>query len=147
MRIVIDTNIVVSMILGGAVGELVDAWDSDQFQVIASAEIVEEYARVLARPKFSLTRDIVEAILAYVQRRANFVAPVEEIAVIQDDPKDNMFLACADAGEADYIISGDPHLVAVVNFRGIPVLTPRAFMQVLKESKTDQAQGNEEAIL
>ncbi|MBI4671782.1 MAG: putative toxin-antitoxin system toxin component, PIN family [Chloroflexi bacterium] len=135
MRIVLDTSVLVSMILGGTVGELIDEWDADNFQVIASAEVVTEYARVLARPKFGLTRDIVEAILGYVQRKIEFVAPTEQIAVIEDDPKDDMFLACAAAVQTDYIVSGDQHLLALGNFRGIPIITPRAFLDLLEKSK------------
>lgn len=137
MRIVLDTNVLVSMILGGVVAELVDDWDTERFHAVASAQIVEEYARVLARPKFGLARDLIEAILAYIQRKIEFVVPTEEIAVIREDPKDDMFLAAAIAGRVEYIVSGDPHLVALGSYRGIPILTPRAFLDLLKQTKTE----------
>jgi putative PIN family toxin of toxin-antitoxin system len=136
MRVVLDTNVLISMILGGVVGELVDEWDARQFQVVTSTDIVAEYATVLARPKFGLSPDIVEAIVGYIQRNVEFVVPVERIALISDDPKDNMFLECADAGQVEYIVSGDPDLVKLGAFRGIPIITPRAFLDLLKYLKS-----------
>lgn len=136
MRVVLDTSVLVSMILGGAVGELVDEWDAENFRVVASADVVAEYARVLARPKFGLPRDIVDAILGYAQRKIEFVAPTEQITVIKDDPKDDMFLACAAQGRVDSIVSGDNHLLALGSFRGIPIITPREFLELLKQSNS-----------
>ena len=128
MRIVLDTNVLVSLILGGTLGAWVDYWDADRFQVIASAGVVSEYAAVLARPKFGLPSETVEAIVAYIQRKAEFVIPSETLRVISADPKDNMFLECAVSGQVDQIVSGEPHLNALKNFRNIPIVTPRDFL-------------------
>ena len=82
MKVVLDTNVLVSLVLGGTVGILVDYWDHDRFQVLVTVSVVDEYATVLARPKFGLPYDIVEAIIAYVQRKAEFVVPTETITVL-----------------------------------------------------------------
>ncbi len=55
MRVVLDTNVLISMILGGVVGELVDEWDARQFQVVTSTEIVAEYATLV---KLGVSREI-----------------------------------------------------------------------------------------
>ena len=135
MRIVLDTNVLVSLILGGTLGALVDYRDEDRFQVIASATVVSEYAAVLARPKFGLPSETVEAIVAYIQRKAEFVIPSETLRVISADPKDNMFLECAVSGQVDQIVSGDPHLNALRNFRNIPIVTLRDFLDQLERVK------------
>lgn len=49
------------------------------------------------------------------------------------DPDDNKFLECAIAGGADYIVSGDAHLVEMEEYRGIQILTPAEFLVVLGE--------------
>jgi len=49
--------------------------------------------------------------------------------VIQDDPSEDRFLECAVAGKADCIISGDKHLLKLVEFQGIPILKPAAFLK------------------
>jgi putative PIN family toxin of toxin-antitoxin system len=132
MRIVLDTNVLVSMILGGRLGSLIDHWDQKRFTIVVSAEIMAEYATVLARPKFGLPRDIVESIIAYVERKAEFVAPVEVITEIAADPTDNMFLECAASGRADFLVSGDPDLNLLERFREIPIVTPRDFLTLLE---------------
>ncbi len=79
MRAVLDTNVLVSIILGGVLSELIDYWDQGRFRVVVSPEILAEYATVLARRKFGLPGDTVTAILAYVQRKAELVTPTQTI--------------------------------------------------------------------
>ena len=52
---------------------------------------------------------------------------------IPDDPSDEKFLACALAARADFIISGDRHLLRLGMFHGIPILSPKRFFSILKE--------------
>jgi putative PIN family toxin of toxin-antitoxin system len=132
MKVVLDTNVLVSMILGGQLGSMIDLWDQKRFVVVVSAEIMSEYATVLARPKFGLSRDIVESIIAYIERKAEFVAPAETITEITADPKDNMFLECALSGRVDFLVSGDPDLNLREHFRGIPIVTPRDSLDLLR---------------
>lgn len=131
MRVVLDTNILVSAILGKELGEIVDYWDRGAFRVIVSAEIMAEYTAVLARPKFKLDTELVVAIISYVERKAEWVSPTEKIKQIQSDPKDDIFIECAVSGKADYIVSGDNHLLALSQFRDIPIVTPRHFLNLV----------------
>ncbi|MBM3129231.1 MAG: putative toxin-antitoxin system toxin component, PIN family [Chloroflexi bacterium] len=132
MRIVLDTNVLVSMILGGRLQALVDYWDQKYFAVLVSAEIMAEYVVVLARPKFGLPRDIVDSIIAYIERKAEFVVPTETITEITTDPTDNRFLECAVSGRADFLVSGDPDLNLLERFREIPIVAPRDFLDLLE---------------
>jgi predicted nucleic acid-binding protein len=61
------------------------------------------------------------------------------LAVIQDDPADNKFLACAVAGNADYIVSGDRDLFTLKQYQGAAILPPHAFLAVLQQKAKDQA--------
>jgi hypothetical protein len=67
-----------------------------------------------------------------VWRQAAEVAPSEEIAVIGRDPRDNRYLECALAGDAQYIVSGDSHLLNLRAYREIGILTPTEFVTLLK---------------
>lgn len=62
------------------------------------------------------------------------VRPSRPISVITDDPSDNMFLACALAAQASFIISGDRHILAVKTFRDIPIVTPAQFLTLFKNA-------------
>lgn len=60
------------------------------------------------------------------------VKPTVILEVIKDDADDNRVLECAAAGEANYIVSGDRHLLTLSSYEGIPILTVRQFMDVVE---------------
>jgi putative PIN family toxin of toxin-antitoxin system len=134
-RVVLDTNIMVSMALGGIVGKINDAWRMGKFLLIASEEIVSEYTEVLQRPKFHLKPRTIAIIIARVYRKAEFVSPLEQIANIQPDPKDDKFLEAAIAGKVDFIVSGDKHLLNLKRYRSTQIITGREFLDVLEENE------------
>jgi len=131
MRVVLDTNVFVSMLLGGRVGVIHDAWKADKFTLVVSEEIISEYLDVLSRPKLHLSAGVVSTVLGRVHRNAELVTPAETLSVVAADVDDNKFLEVAVAAGADYIVSGDAHLLEMNSFRGIPVLTARAFIDQL----------------
>ena len=131
-RVILDTNILVSMALGGEVGSINDEWKSEKFLLIVSDEIVSEYLDVLQRPKLHLKPRTIAIIVGRVYRKAEFVSPQERISNIQPDPKDDKFLEAALAGKADCIVSGDKHLLDLKEFRSIPIITGREFLDWLK---------------
>ena len=131
-RVVLDTNIFVSMALGGQTGKINDGWRAGKFLLVVSEEIVSEYLEVLQRPKLHLSARTIAIIVARVYRKAEFVMPEEHIDIIQKDPSDNKFLEAAIAGKADYIISGDKHLLEIKQFQSIPILIAREFLEILE---------------
>ena len=56
----------------------------------------------------------------------------EAVNVISDDPSDNKYLACAHEGEADYIVSGDHHLLDLKSYKGIKILKAKPFLDLSK---------------
>ena len=134
MRVVLDTNVFVSMTLGGQVGKINRAWQARRFTLIVSDAILSEYLDVLSRPKFHLTAEIVSVIMTRVQRYAELVVPIETLTVIEADPDDNIFLEAALAGAAAYVVSGDSHLLQLKSFRGIAILSAREFLAQLDET-------------
>ena len=135
MRVVIDTNVFVSMLLGGHIGTINDAWKVGKITLIVSDAIISEYQDVLSRPRLHLSADVVAVVMELAHRKAEWVMPNESIRVIVADPSDNKFLEAALEGKADCIVSGDEHLLAVKAFRDIPILTARQFMRRLEESE------------
>ena len=124
-RVILDTNILVSMALGGEVGKVNDEWKAEKFLLIVSDEIVSEYLDVLQRPKLHSKSRTIAIIMGRVYRKAELVSPVERIFNIQPDPKDDKFLEAAIAGKVDFIVSGDKHLLDLKEFRSIPIITGR----------------------
>ena len=131
-RAVLDTNVFVSMALGGQVGKINDRWRAGKFLLVVSDDIVSEYLDVLQRPKLHLASHTIATIVSRVYRKAEFAMPEEHIFAIKDDPSDDKFLEAAIAGKADYIVSGDKHLLDIKQFQSIPIITARNFIEILK---------------
>jgi len=132
MRVVLDTNVFVSMTLGGHIGKINDAWKADQFTLVVSDAILSEYLDVLSRPKLHLTAEVVSVVIARVERKAEFVSPTESVQAVEADPSDNKFLEAALAGQAVCVVSGDSHLLQLKSFHGISIFTAREFIERLE---------------
>jgi putative PIN family toxin of toxin-antitoxin system len=125
-RVVFDTNILLSAFLfGGNPEALFRAVRAGKIQLITSPSILAEFASIL-KNKFSWEGDIREA-LTVIGRRAELVKPKRSLAVLEDDA-DNRVLECALEASADFIISGDHHLLDMGEFRGIPILQASEFL-------------------
>ncbi|RJP53977.1 MAG: putative toxin-antitoxin system toxin component, PIN family [Anaerolineaceae bacterium] len=134
-RVVLDTNIIISSALGGALVLVLEKWDAGKFTVIVTTDLVSEYFEVLNRPKFGLKQATIDKITNYIYQFSEFVVPEEKIQFIVDDPKDDKFLEAAIAGKVDFIVSGDNHLLELKKFRSIPIISGREFLDWLKENE------------
>jgi uncharacterized protein len=130
-RLVIDTNVIVSGLMGGKPGAVLGHWSAGRVVMCVTDGVVDEYLTVLSR--FASLRVAADDFLARVSDGQNvlWVEPTVALHVIETDPADDRFIECAVAAEADAIVSGDRHLLALGSFRGIPILTPAAFLEVL----------------
>jgi putative PIN family toxin of toxin-antitoxin system len=131
IRVVIDTNVVLSAILfGGIPGRLTPLWKSGRIKPIASNEIIDEYIKVLAYPKFELSEEEINYIL-YNEILFYFDVVVHKPGrvIIKEDPSDDKFIYCAKAGEARAIISGDQHLLGLKSYAKIKIVTPSQFLK------------------
>ncbi|MEW6203449.1 MAG: putative toxin-antitoxin system toxin component, PIN family [bacterium] len=135
MRVVLDTNVFISAVLGGRLGIIMDKWKAGKFILVISGVIASEYLEVINRPKFKISEREISAVTDYLLKTAEFVTPFDTITAVKTDPSDDKFLEAALEGNADCIVSGDEHLLALKTFRGIPVLTARKFIERLKITK------------
>lgn len=131
MRVVIDTNVFISAVLGGRLGIIVDEWKAGKFTLITSEAITREYLDVIHRPKFNIPTHEITAATDFLFKKAEFVTPLEMVTAIEADPSDNKFLEAALQGKAIYVVSGDSHLLALKTFRDIPIITAREFIELI----------------
>jgi uncharacterized protein len=130
LRVVLDTNVIVSaMLLPLSVPRLALDRALREGRPLISAATTTELDEVIHRPKFDQYLSEEERIefLTALVREAELVNVVETVADCRD-PRDNKFLAVAVAGRATHIITGDSDLLALHPFRGIIVVSPRAFV-------------------
>jgi putative PIN family toxin of toxin-antitoxin system len=128
VKVIIDTNVLVSALLGGYARSVIDLWMQDRFQLVISSAILTEYVEVIARPKFKLPSHVIDDITSYLFRNAILVTPTITVKSGSVDPKDNSFLEAAIAGQVDAIVSGDHHLLDLESCEGIPIIPVRAFL-------------------
>jgi putative PIN family toxin of toxin-antitoxin system len=132
LRLVIDTNVLISSFFGGNPKEVIDLWRRGSALLCLTREVLEEYFRVMARlPIAPETKSRLVAILQE-KRNLELVTPSKHHAVIREDPEDDKFIDCAVEAQADYIISGDEHLLRVKAYRSIPIYSPKDFLQLIK---------------
>lgn len=132
IKVVIDTNVFVSAILfGGELDKLINLWKRKKIVLLLSKEILEEYIKVLSYKKFELSdkiikRIIYEELLPYTKN----IKVKKRINIIEEDPSDNIFLECALEGRANYIISGDKHLLQLKQYKSIKIISFREFIKL-----------------
>ena len=134
-RVVLDTNVTISAFFwkgfSRAVYELVR---EGKVMLLSSTNIEAEFIRVLAYPKFGLTPAEILPVVNNLRRQAHFVEVESKVDVVKEDPTDNIFLECAQDGKADYLISGDHHLLSISSYKGIQILRAKDFL--IKEGFT-----------
>lgn len=130
-RVVTDTNVIVSAFLfSGTPGKLIPIWKSGRIQPLISREIIDEYLSVLAYPKFKLSEQEIEFIIYHeILPYFRIVRAKHGPVIIQDDPSDDKFIRCAETGNAQIIISGDHHLIALRSYGKLRILTPSEFLK------------------
>jgi len=136
--VVLDTNVVVSAYLSpaGTPGFLLSAWRGGSFELVVSPALLAEYEELLVRDRIQrrhqMTREQITAEVATFGLLAVLVRPAHVPRVIVDDPDDDQVLVCAVGASADFIVSGDRHLLELRNHLGIRILRPAAFVALLE---------------
>jgi hypothetical protein len=134
VKVVIDTNIFISSFLGAHTPprKIIDIWKKEKLILCISNDILEEYIEVFSRLK--TVKEQAKAIIAIMHYRRSclFILPKISINAIENDPSDNKFLECAVESKAQYIISGDKHLLALKEFRSIEIVGAKDFLKLIK---------------
>ena len=134
IKVVIDTNVLISSLWGGKPQRIIEIWDKNEIFVLVSQQILDEYFDVLNR--FDLTEEDIEdiTILFANPNKTILLEPGIKLNVIETDVDDNKFLECAKSGNADYIISGDRHILEIEAFENIKIVTVTKFLEIIRQS-------------
>ena len=139
IRAVLDANVLVSAILSpkGIPAKILSAWRDEKFLALVSTAILDEIGRVLRYPKITKRhRWPEERIRRFLEDFARLAIPTPgnlPLSIIKDDPADNRYVECAVEGEADYLVSGDQHLLNLGAYENILILRPREFFDVIRD--------------
>jgi putative PIN family toxin of toxin-antitoxin system len=130
LRLVLDTNVLVSAALKpeGLQRTTFLLATTKPARLYVSAPILEEYADVLARPELAIRKGLRRQLIQLIRNHSHIVVPHRQLDVTSD-PDDNMFIECADAARADYLITGNQrHFPAY--WKNTKIITAREFVDL-----------------
>ena len=132
MKVVIDTNVLVSAAWRDKSPEAVVLWVAfqDDWDWVASEEILDEYRDVLRRDKFRLAPEVIEK-WEYIVTNLTVLVDVNLPLEFPRDQKDAKFLACALASEADYLITGDADFGEAMKLTNTTIISVSMFKQLM----------------
>lgn len=130
MKVVFDTNVFVSAFIvpGGKGEEALLLAQRRKVDLYTSVPILTETTRIL-RTKFNQPERDVLAALKQISRAATIVRPARTVSVLEDLP-DNRILECAVSAQADLVVPGDHHLLALKEFEGVPLVRLADFLRM-----------------
>lgn len=132
LRLVIDTNIVVSaaLKLDGLQRTVLILALSKPATLYVTEAILAEYQDVLQRPRIDIPRGRRQQLLQLIASRSRSIMPTR-IPQVTSDPDDNMFLECADAARADFLVTGNPRHFPKF-WKKTKVITSREFISIVE---------------
>jgi len=137
MRIVCDTNVLVSGVLfGGASRQILVLASRGKLSNFISREILREVEEVLARPKFKLSAAQVLSITQVFRDTFELVVPSSSVTMVESDPADDRILEAALEAKAEAIVSGDKHLLCLRTWQGIRIVSPADFIAQYSATST-----------
>ena len=138
MKLVVDTNVLISGLLWGGPPNRILKWARDGLLVLFACEsTINELKRVIQYKRFvrrlTVLKKTPPETIAYTMNLVTFVPnPLNIPPVITDDPFDNIFLALASENEAHLVVSGDHHILDLKEYNSIQILTPSLAVQVIE---------------
>jgi putative PIN family toxin of toxin-antitoxin system len=134
----LDVNVLVSAAISprGVPSQILEAWQAQRFEVITSQHIIDQLVLKLRSDRigrrYGLTVAAIRDFTAPLRRDARrIVLPPDAILPVTGDPEDDAVLATARLGQAAYLVTGDGGLLARSPYADIPIIAPRAFLDLL----------------
>lgn len=141
IRAVLDTNILASGAIArrGTIAAILDAWRGQAFTLIVSQVILAELGRTLQNPYFAtrLRPALREGFLDLVHSEAVMVPLRVTVTGVATHPEDDLILATALSGHADYLVTGDQPFQDLGLYQGVRLISPGEFLALLKETTAE----------
>ena len=133
----LDANTIVSgmLVIEGNPSSVLDAALDDAFRCVSSSIIIAEVVRTLSRDrvrrKYRVDQERLERVLRFLGSGVVSVPVTAQVQGVATHPEDDLILATAISGNADYLVTGDRQLLALGSYGGVRIVTPRDFLAIL----------------
>jgi len=138
---VLATNVIVSGIISdrGAPARIMDLWRQGTIELVTCKETLEELNRVLSSHRLAkyhqMKKSEIDRLVVLLKKGSRFVVCQHEENISIEDPDDRVFIECALSAKADCIVSGDRHLLDVKEYRGVRILSPDEFIDLVSSTQ------------
>ena len=131
-RIVVDTNVMVSFLIGKRLRKLKDKLSDLSIKLILTDQLIHELKLVTSRPKFRkyFDKQYVNEFIELISI-IGFTYPIQDIPTVCRDPKDNFLLSLCLIGNAAYLVTGDKDLLDMLEYKGTRIITAMEFEKIL----------------
>lgn len=138
IRVVIDTNIWISYLIGQTLSGLTDHILTERVKILFSEELMAELFEVLQRKKFKkyFTSENIHELIGLIDANFDCIEVTRQVKACRDE-KDNFLLDFCVSGKADYLVTGDADLLELNPFQQTAIIDYRSFEKVLEELKND----------
>jgi putative PIN family toxin of toxin-antitoxin system len=141
IRAVLDVNVLVSGFPSpdSIPGLLIGYWLAEEFKLVTSVHILQGTNRVWKKDyfRFRFREEQVQNSMNALRRLADIVEPAPHVRNVADDDEDDLVLATAVSGDADYLVTGDKGLLRHCEYESIVIMSPRDFLNLLTASFND----------
>ena len=146
VKVVLDTNVWVSILFKKALaGEFLPLIEAGRIDVYLSNQLLRELATVLTYPRIVEVLEKADVdprtVLSVILKSAKLIAVRSPVNELRQDPADNRVSECASSAGAEFIVSGDTHLLSLNEFRGIRIVSPRDFLDIMKGGRLIERKG------
>ena len=134
-RVDIDTDVLISALINNGKSRKLFLKLLEEHTVILCSQMLAELADVISRDKFSVTRSQVDRFISILVKKATIVSVSSIPKVMLEDPDDDVVLATALSGKAEYIVSGDKHLLKIACYEKTQIVSVNHFIQIIANHK------------
>jgi hypothetical protein len=130
MKAVLDTNVFVSSFFGGNPRQVLDLWKTGELTLCLSKDVLDEYVAVLER-LFDSDRTELKELLDLLAKGPHilFTIKTPKLHIVDEDPDDDKFIACAVSLKAEFLVTGDKALLRIGSYGNVRILTPADFLK------------------
>ncbi len=135
MKVVFDTNVLISaLIKTGKPRRLFSLATKGIVQLVLSKDLLEEFIEIVDEPKIKkyANQDVIDDFLHILGNSSKIIGVKSRFNVVKEDPDDDVVLRTAVDGKVEYIVSGDNHLLALGEFRGIRIISIEEMLTLLE---------------
>jgi uncharacterized protein len=141
IKAVLDTNVIISAFISpnGTCAQIAEYLAAFRFVVCLNQELIDEINRAIRYGKIAkkrpYTEEEIEMFLLYLSNFGLLTDGKVKVEHVQEDPDDDVILACAVEAGVDFVVSGDDHLLSLGEFQNIPIVRPGDFLRILQSHK------------